>query len=308
MNNIFTNAGSIYTLSFSKLNTSISFSNAEDELFLFHNSFFTSEFAFDIMQYILVPFLLLVIITMVILLIANRFYFENTIQQKKDISNKANNFLTNIVFSNYNSKSIQEKIKLFEKEVPFKKDWCKGLILNAILSFKRNITDANPHQMLKIYRYFGFQKYSSKLIKSSNWKNKLLAIYHYQILEYKIKTGDIRPYIYVKNKFLKSNALIAIISLSGQKLDFLSNYENIISNADQIKILDIVYQKKLVLPEKIIEWLKSNDLLIKEEEIKQNVATAERTGGIEGMTTLDGIGNTADDVRVIWAGHLGAVG
>ena len=63
----------------------------------------------------------------------------------------------------------------------------------------------------------------------------------------------------MKNKFLKSNALIAIISLSGQKLDFLSNYENIISNADQIKILDIVYQKKLILPEKINEWLYSKN-------------------------------------------------
>lgn len=252
---MFRNVSPIYTVFFSKLNKSISSSNAENELFSFHNSFFTTEFVFDIMQYILVPFLLAVIITMVLLLIANRFYFENKIQQKKDISDKTNNFLTQIIFSNYDAKSIQEKIKLFEKEVPFKKDWCKGLILNTILSFKRNITDVNPHQMLLIYKYFGFQEYSRKLIKSSNWKNKLLAIYHYQILEYKIKTGYIRPYMYVKNKFLKSNALIAIISLSDQKLDFLTKYENKISNADQIKILDIIHQKNVVLPEKINEWL-----------------------------------------------------
>jgi hypothetical protein len=54
--------------------------------------------------------------------------------------------------------------------------------------------------MLLIYKYFGFHRYSNKLIKSSSWENKLLAIYH-QILEYKIKTGYIRPYVYVKNKF-----------------------------------------------------------------------------------------------------------
>ena len=39
-------------------------------------------------------------------------------------------------------------------------------------------------------------------------------------------------------------------------------------------------EKILPAREKIIGWLKENSLLIKEEDIKQNVATAERTGGI----------------------------
>jgi hypothetical protein len=109
--------------------------------------------------------------------------------------------------------------------------------------------------MLLIYKYFGFHDYSKKLIRSRSWENKLLGIYHYQILEYKIKTGYIRPNIYVKNKFLKSNALIAVISLSDQKFDFLSNYEKQISHADELKILDIIHQKKSALPTKINEWL-----------------------------------------------------
>jgi hypothetical protein len=44
--------------------------------------------------------------------------------------------------------------------------------------------------MLLIYKYFDFQTYSRKLIKSSSWENKLLAIYHYQILEIKITYID----------------------------------------------------------------------------------------------------------------------
>jgi hypothetical protein len=64
---------------------------------------------------------------------------------------------------------------------------------------KRNVNDINPHQMLLIYKYFGFHRYSNKLIKSNSWK--INYCYHYKILEYKIKTGYIRPYAYVKNKF-----------------------------------------------------------------------------------------------------------
>jgi hypothetical protein len=49
--------------------------------------------------------------------------------------------------------------------------------------------------LLQIYKSFGFDEYSKKLILSRKWEDKLLGIYHYQILEYKIKTGYIRPYV-----------------------------------------------------------------------------------------------------------------
>lgn len=255
MNNLFENISPVNSFFFLQLNINRSANTAENNSFPFHNSFFTTGFLFDVMKYILVPFLLLVIITIILLLIKNRYDYENKIILKKEIDIKVNDFLAEIILSNYSTVSIQERIKLFKDDVPFKQKWCKNLILNTILAIKRNINEINPHQMLLIYKYFGFQEYSRKLIKSNSSTNKLLAIYHYQILEYKIKTGYIRPYLYVKNKFLKSNALIATITLSDQKFDFLSSYENKISNADQLKILDIIYQRKAVLPTKINEWL-----------------------------------------------------
>jgi hypothetical protein len=51
--------------------------------------------------------------------------------------------------------------------------------------------------MLLIYKYFDFRHIVRKLIKSSSWENKLLAIYHYQNRN-KIKTGYIRPYVYAR--------------------------------------------------------------------------------------------------------------
>ncbi|MDP3763863.1 MAG: valine--tRNA ligase, partial [bacterium] len=48
----------------------------------------------------------------------------------------------------------------------------------------------------------------------------------------------------------------------------------------KLQIPGLEGEKTLVAREKIVEWLKEKNLLIKEEEIKQNIATAERTGGI----------------------------
>ena len=253
--NLLKHITNITTLLFKKLDAEISYKTIKNELLTFNYSLFKAEFSFDLFKYIIIPFLLIVIISFVILLIVNRYGFEKKIIIKNEVDIKINDFLTEIIFSNYDSKHIKEQIKLFKEEVPFKKKWCKGIILNKIITIKRNINGVNPHQMLLIYKYFGFHDYSKKLIRSRSWENKLLGIYHYQILEYKIKTGYIRPNIYVKNKFLKSNALIAVISLSDQKFDFLSNYEKQISYADELKILDIIHQKKSALPKKINEWL-----------------------------------------------------
>jgi hypothetical protein len=73
---------------------------------------------------------------------------------------------------------------------------------------------------------------------------RLLGIYHYQILEYKIKTGYIRPYVNNhKNKYLNSNALIAMIILSDEKFSLIANYKRKISKVDELKILDIIYKR-----------------------------------------------------------------
>ena len=239
-----------------KLTTENLLNTIEKSVQYIQDSIFTTEFSYGIFQYFIIPFLLILIFCLVILLIVNRYGFEKKIILKRDVEIKINDFLTEIILSDYEAKEINEKIQLFkEQEVPFKKKWCKGIILNKIITIKRNISGVNPNQMLLIYKYFGFHKYSDKLIRSSSWEKKLLGIYHYQILEYKIKTGHIRPNIYVKNKFLKSNALIAVISLSDEKFEFLSQYEKKISTADELKILDIIYQKKSNLPKNINDWI-----------------------------------------------------
>jgi len=48
----------------------------------------------------------------------------------------------------------------------------------------------------------------------------------------------------------------------------------------KLPIPDLEGEKTTVAREKIVDWLKENKLLIKEESIKQNISTAERTGGI----------------------------
>lgn len=245
----------IKNIPLSKLYNDNFYNGVKNELFNFYDSVFTVQFPFGLIQYFVIPFLLLIILILVVSLIVNRYGFEKKKNIKNEINIKTDDFLTEIIFSDHDTKYIKDEIKRFKEEIPFGEKWCKDLILNKIITIKQNINGVNPNRMLLIYKYFGFHHYSKKLIKSRRWDHKLLGIYHYQTLEYKIKTGHIRPHLYDKNKFLKSNALIAVITLSDERFDFLSNYQKKISDADELKILDIIYRKKSELPKKINDWL-----------------------------------------------------
>lgn len=264
-------ANSIKCLCFSILKHGSFSISIEKEQFSPHNSIFTTAIFFDFLKYIAIPLFLLIILILVILLILNRYGFEKKIKVKVEINIKTDDFLTEIIFSDYDSHSIKKKINHYIKEVPFNKKWCRDIILNKIIIFKQNINGVDSNRILHIYKCFGFHNYSKKLILSRNWRKKLLGIYHYQVLEYKIKTGYIRPYINIKpyinpikNKYLNSNALIAVIILSDEKFEILNDYQKKISNADEIKILDIIYHKKSALPANINDWLyNTNNSIVK---------------------------------------------
>ena len=220
------------------------------------------EFSYDLIRYILIPTLLITVFTLVILLIINRYDFERKITVKNEIDLKTDYFLADLLFSDYFPQSVETKINQFIKEVPFNKKWCRDKILNKLITIKQNINGVDSNRILMIYKLFGFHNYSKKLILNKNWRKKILGIYHYQVLEYKIKTGYIRPYVHlkpyrdaIKNKFLNSNALIAIMILSDEKFEILNNYQKKISNADELKILNIINHKKSALPENISNWL-----------------------------------------------------
>lgn len=223
-----------------------------------------AAFIYNLLKYFGIPLLLLIMTAVVASLLITRYLFEKNIIPKENLEIKINSFLTEIIFSDYSIPLIKLKIKSFleEEQIPFEKKWCRELILSKIIIVKQNINSVNPHQLLLVYKYFGFQFYTKKLILSRKWHQKSKGIYHYQMLDYKIKKGYIKPYINNKNRFLKSNALIALISLSDEKFDILDNYPEKLSKADELKILDIIYQKKSTIPKRINNWLTNGNTSI----------------------------------------------
>jgi hypothetical protein len=236
------------------------FSNIKSEAYSHYSTSNSTTISYELLKYVFIPFLITTIFFLVLLLLIHRYNFEKKSILVNELNIKFDDFLTKLIFSNLSKKEIHKQIKEKKAEVLFKKKWHKGLILNKIISIKQNIHGIDPNLLLQIYKSFGFHQYSKNLILSRKWQDKLLGIYHYQILEYKIKTGYIRPYVNNhKNKYLNSNALIAMIILSDEKFELIANYKRKISKVDELKILDIIYKKNTLIPANINDWLYSEN-------------------------------------------------
>jgi hypothetical protein len=206
-------------------------------------------------KYVLIPLLVALIFIFVVTIIFNRIVFEKRSKLKEPISERIDSFLSDLIFSDFSNLEIKEKIEVLKTEIPFNKKWCKNIILKKLMNCKQNLIGIDSKKILLIYKYFDFHLIAKELINKNSWYYKSLGFYHYQLMDYKIKTGHIKKYIEVKNKYLKSNALIALIVLSEERFDILQDYKFKISIPDELKILDIIYNKESKLPTEIDKWL-----------------------------------------------------
>lgn len=219
------------------------------------NTTFTASFFYATLKFIIIPFLIVVVIYFAILIVFNRYKSDKNDSLKTEIGAKLDIFLTELLFSNYTNEEITQRVNQFKNTDIYKSKWSNYVILNKLIHITQNVKDIDKNLILSIYRQFGLNKHSKKLIKRPQWYFKSLGFFHYQSLDYKIKKGVIKPYLNSKNKYLKSNALIALIALSDEKFEILNDYSEKISSADELKILDLIYQKKVAIPETIDNWL-----------------------------------------------------
>ncbi len=230
----------------------------------FYNNFINAELIFNILKFVIIPLLLLLIFVLVITLITNRYKSEQLDSKQKEIDTTLNDFLTGLIFQDFDAEEIKNRIAAFKASIPYEEKWCRYLILNKLIHFKQNLHGLDQNRILLIYKYFGLQQYSQNLLNDRRWYFKSLGIYHYQVLDYKIKKGFIKSFLKSKNKYLRSNALVAVIALSDEKFGVLDNYSEKISRADELKILDIMYHKQSQVPQNIVQWLqnKNNSIVL----------------------------------------------
>ena len=215
------------------------------------------EVFIDIVVHILVPIMVLLFLSIVSILIINRLLYEIHKFKLKVAKAKIDIFLTSLVFSPFEEELFSEAINNFKKRIPFQKNWCKEIILNEIINLKQNLKGDTTTHLHYIYEKFELFEFSLKLVKNHQWYIKSMGIYHFNALEYSKGEKYVVPYLKYKNKILSTNAYIALIALTSNKLDFLIDYSENLSLTSEIKIMDILHSRKPPMPTNLKDWIQS---------------------------------------------------
>jgi hypothetical protein len=211
---------------------------------------------------IILPLLISSFILLVLILILNRFRYDLFRPKFESAKNKIDSFLTAIIFSPFDENNFKIEIEQFKKEIPFKKKWCKKLLLNEITFLKRNLKGDVTNTFHFLYEQFDLFEYTKKLLKSSSFYLKCIGMYQLETLEYEKGKKYIIPFLNHKNRNVQSSAFLSLISLDPDKLETLLNFSHQITIAEEINIMDILHQKKTKIPSNLSHWIHSNNASI----------------------------------------------
>lgn len=214
---------------------------------------------FLFLKYFFIPVLIVFLVSIVMVIVFRRYRLDRIDSKRVKLEDSIDNFLTELIFSDYNEEELKLRIDLFKKETLNRNKKLYQFVLQKLLHVKQNVQQINHEKFILVYDYFGFNKFTKKLLADRSWVRKSEGIMHYQILDYKAKKSAIEPYLMSPNKALRSNALIAMISLSDDNFDVLDHYDATITRAEEFKILDLIYQKEVHIPTNISAWLKSRN-------------------------------------------------
>lgn len=209
----------------------------------------------------LIPAFLILFVAFSIIIILNRFYYEERKLVKNNIDFVVNDFFARVLF-NTKIEDYDAEVKKFKNDIPFRKTWVKRILIEKIITLKKNLKGKASDSLIAIYEKFGLFKYTKNLIKDSRWHIKCKGIYQLQILEYEKGLDLIKPYLNSSNEILRSNAFIAYLSVTSGSIDFLGDYKQPVSLIDELKFMDLLRIKKFPLPKNIDKWLDSSNQAI----------------------------------------------
>lgn len=211
---------------------------------------------------IVLPILLGVLLLLIIILILNRYRYDRFKPKLEAAKSEIDSFLTNIIFSPFDEALFTAEIDQFKKVIPFKKKWCKKLILNEIIFLKLNLKGEVTNTFHLLYEQFELFGYTQKLLKSNFYYLKCLGMYQLESLEYKKGISYITPLLNSRNSYVRSSAFLSLISLEPNKLETLINFSHQITIAEEINIMDILHQKKTKMPTNLHQWITSDNISI----------------------------------------------
>ncbi|MEO1012343.1 MAG: HEAT repeat domain-containing protein [Bacteroidota bacterium] len=221
----------------------------------------SDDLAIAAIRYVFLPFLIINLIVVIFLLLRNQYAHLRTKTKIEVLEKQINEGLVDLIFSKNGMDSLFLKVRAFKNSIPFHEKWCRNYILDKILNLSQSY-QVDPERHLEIFKLFGFYEKSQKLLRHRKWYYRSLGIYRVQRIMDDSKKTEIRRFLYDKNPELKSNALMALVTLSPQRFGALCDFDEPLTKAEEMKILDTIHQSSPHMPKNTPDLLESKNTSI----------------------------------------------
>jgi hypothetical protein len=214
---------------------------------------------FEFVKFYLVPSLLSIVIILIALMLSKRLILHNYNKKKQRVIQNTDQFLTSLIFETNNKEKIEEKIAELKSKIPFHRNWCKKIVINEMIRFKKNLKGDSNSIVLELYKKLELHFYSARLVSNFRYSQKCEGFYQFQHIDYKPAKKLVKPYLKHPDRIIRSNAYACYLSLVKGKLERLANIPTKISLLNIIKLMELLHIKKIDLPKNIDEWLYSEN-------------------------------------------------
>jgi hypothetical protein len=214
---------------------------------------------FDFLKFYLVPTLLICFVLLVVLMWSKRLILHNFNKKKQLVIQNTDLFLTSLIFEKNNKDKVEEKISELKSKIPFHKNWCKKIVINEMIRFKKNLKGESSPMIIALYKKLKLHFYTAGLVADLRYYQKCEGFYQFQHIDFKPAKKLIKPYLTHPDRIIRSNAYACYLSLVEGKVEQLANIPTKISLLNIIKLMELLHIKKIKLPKNIDGWLVSEN-------------------------------------------------
>ena len=210
---------------------------------------------FEFVKFYLVPSLLSLVLILTALMWSKRLILHNYNKRKRLVIQNTDLFLTSLIFEKNNKEIVDEKIAELKSKIPLHKNWCKNIVINEMIRFKKNLKGESNSIVIILYKKLHLHFYTARLVADLRYYQKCEGFYQFQHIDFKPAKKLVKPYLMHRDRIIRSNAYACYLSLVQGKLERLSNIPTKISLLNMIKLMELLQIKKIELPKNIDEWL-----------------------------------------------------
>lgn len=126
-----------------------------------------------------------------------------------------------------------EKLRRLKK----KSRYMANLILDELVSMKRNLVGDSATYLIKAYLELGLLEVSVSKVNSSSWKRIAKGLRELEIMEQVNERHHMFGYLTHSNYYLRREARLSMAGLSPNPLFFLDNFKEVLSEWEKILLL-----------------------------------------------------------------------